>query len=446
MYPDIIGMLSPGAPLAAPIPRTNLPERASLCIRSFPTLLRHVPRRVPMTIPIRRFGAALAASAALVLAFLAGRWSVSATSALGGSDRGGSPGAVRSAAARIPERRIDVRGGGQAGPGAPGSAEADRDALARLDLSPASEARERERMDLIARWAARDPVAALDYVRFDLRGDRRAQGLSLVFKTWARRDPRAAWGWVTRNMPGATPNLDEVIGEVGRSEPALAAELVAGWASMHPGTAQEVYLAAIRGMAYAGSFTEAAQVIEGAVIPGAGERDDLVTYLAGQWARYQPEQAAEWARQLPPGPARDQAMTSLSIAWADSDPSGAAKFAFSLPAGTSRERALEEVVSKWLTVDPAQARDWVINQGVHDDFDRAVAAIATQPQLIGSQPAVALQWAGDIIDDSVRFRCLNTVLSNLYARDPAAAAEYIRSSRDLTPDQRAEFLRRFPSP
>lgn len=398
-----------------------------------------------MTIPIRRFGAALAASAALGLAFLAGRWNATATSGLRGSDREGSPGAARPAAARNPEERIDVRSGAQPGPDGPGSAEADRDALARIDLSPASEARERERLDLIARWAARDPLAALDYVRSDLRGDRRAQGLSIVFKTWARRDPRAAWGWVTRNMPGATPNLDEVIGEVGRSDPALATELVSGWASTHPGSAQELYLAAIRGMAYAGSFTEAAQAIEGAAVPGTGERDDLVTYLAGQWARYQPEQAAEWARQLPAGPARDQAMTSLSIAWADRDPAGAAKFAFGLPPGTSRERALEEVVSKWLTVDPTQARDWVINQGVHDDFDRAVAAIATQPQLMGSQPAVALQWAGDIIDDSVRFRCLNTVLSNLYARDPAEAADYIRSSRDLTPDQRAEFLRRFPA-
>lgn len=392
-----------------------------------------------MSSPIRLSTAAAACCAAAALAFVAGRWSVRATG-------GATQGAERLPGAREPAARDMIGGRIRPSMAPAGTARADRDALARLDLQPASEAREQDRLDLLARWAARDPLAALDYVRSGLRGDRREQGLAVVFKTWARLHPRAAWGWTTRNMPEEMPTLDEVIGEVGRDDPALATELVSGWASAHPGSAQELYLAAIRGMAYAGNFTGAAQAIEGATVPGPGERDDLVTYLAGQWARFQPEQAAEWARQLQPGPARDQAMTSLSIAWADRDPAVAAKFAFGLPAGTSRERALEEVVSKWLTVDPARARDWVINQGVHDDFDRAVAAIATQPQLMGSQPAVALQWAGDIIDDSVRFRCLNTVLSNLYSRDPATAATYVRSSQDLTPDQRAEFLRRFPSP
>ena len=396
--------------------------------------LMQTPVRLSLVVPL--------CCGVAVSAFVLGRWTAGGRVDLSG----GGSGRVLSVGPARAETPGGEAQGGRIEDVADRMAAVGREQLRRLDGERPSEHREDERLRMIERWAAVDPVAALDYARTNLEGDRRAQALTAVFTTWARHTPRAAWSWVTTHVPGEMPHLDEVIGEIGRSSPSLAAELASSWAQGHPSSGQELYLAALQGMAYSGKFAEASRVIGTVVVRDGEDRIGLVTFLAGQWARYQPAQAADWVKQLPEGATRDHAMMSLSVAWADADPEAAAQFAIGLPAGATRESALQQVVSKWLTVDPGQARNWVIDEGVHDDFDQAVTSIATQPQLMATQPALALQWAGNIIDDSVRFRCLSTVLSNLYARNPASALNYIRSSQDLTPDQRAEFLRRFPAP
>lgn len=332
-------------------------------------------------------------------------------------------------------------------PGSPiEKAASTRTALARLDRAPGSEQREDERLRLLSEWAAIDPLAALEYAKAHLRPDRLSPALIAVFTNWARKAPETAWNWVVTNMPGEMQHLNVMIGEVGKSDPALAGRLVQDYSKQHPEAMQELLIAALQGMSYAGRFDDAKKVIDGISFSSDDERTAMVSYLAGQWGRYQPERVASWIQSLPPGSGRDQAISNLGEAWSDANPAQAADFAIKLPAGVVRQNALRQAISKWVMADPDKARTWVINSDVHEDFDQALVSIATDSNLMNREPDRALRWASTIFDDELRFQSLSSVLTTLYTKDPNAALNYVRTSPDLTPEQRVQIEQQLQPP
>jgi|GEM_PF-653511 len=321
-----------------------------------------------------------------------------------------------------------------------------RSMLAKMERLGGSEQEEDERMRLLAEWAASDPKAALQYAKANFRQDRLAQALTTVFTSWARKAPEAAWDWVVANLPGEMQHLNVIIGEVGKSDPTLAARLAEGYAKQHPEATQELLISAIQGMSYSGRFDDAKKVIESLTSSSEDERSALIGYLASQWGHYQPDKVANWIQSMPPGPARDQALSNLGESWSDANPAQAANFAVKLPPGTVRQNALRQAISKWVMSDPDQARNWVINSDLHEDFDQALVSIATDTNLMNKEPERALRWASTIFDDDLRFQSLSSVLASLYTRDPNAALNYVRTTPDLTPEQRVQIQQQLQPP
>ncbi len=314
-----------------------------------------------------------------------------------------------------------------------------------LDRQPANEQRDAARIDRLGQWAAHDPLAALSYARAHFKSDRLAQALTAIFTAWAHTAPEPAWQWLTTNLPDQPQHLDTAIDEIGRDDPALAGRLAAAWAQQHPAQGAEVLTAALQGMAYAGHFTEARQIVGTLPVATDDERGMLINFVAGQWARFQPADAAEWIASLPPGAPRDQALANVTGSWAETNPAGAADYAVSLPAGPTRQTALRQAVASWLATDPDGARAWVIKTNQHEDFDQAVQSIATDVNLAATEPVRALKWAETIFDDALRAQSVSTILYNWFPRDPAGATAYVRTSTALTADQKAELLARLPS-
>lgn len=314
-------------------------------------------------------------------------------------------------------------------------------ALAALQHKPGSEARDNEEMRLLEQWAQSDPVGALEYAKTKFKLDRLAQAQTLIFTAWAHSAPETAWTWITKNLPGQMQHLDLVIDEAAKTDPALATRLAASYATQHPESGQELFLSAIQGMSYSGRFAEAKQIIETLPVASAQDREALDNFLAGQWARYQPAEAAAWIATLPAGPARDEAITNLGESWSDTDPAAAAQFALELPAGQVRQTNLRQAITKWLITDPDQARSWVVNTGAHEDFDQAVVSISTETNLMNREPARALRWAETIFDDNLRLQSMSTILSTLATHDPSSATAYIQNSPNLSADERAQLLR-----
>jgi hypothetical protein len=313
---------------------------------------------------------------------------------------------------------------------------------AALSATPTNLAEEDERQRLIEEWAATEPRAALEFIRTQMQGDRQAQALAAVLAIWGKNNPDESWSWVRAEMPTATHHFDTLLEVFGRHSTETAARYAAEFAKAHPEAAVEVHLAAMLGITHRGDFEGARAMIANNPALTDEARANLSNFLAGQWSRYAPQDAAKWVMTLPEGPVREQALVGLSESWSERDPARATAFAVELPAGPTRALALRQAVAKWVMTDAAAARAWVVDTKRHDDFDQAVSSIATDPNLYNRQPGRALNWAATIFDDQLREQSMSAILHNWYPVDPAGATAFIQSSPDLTPDQRADLLRR----
>ena len=301
---------------------------------------------------------------------------------------------------------------------------------------------EDERQRAIEQWAEIDPRAALEFARTQLKGDRQAQAISTVIALWGKQDPAAAWTWVSTEMPTATHHFDTLLEVFGKNSTELARQYAGAYTLAHPEAALEVNLAALLGVTYRGDFAGARAYIERAAALDPELRANLNNFVAGQWARFAPADAAAWVMSQPDGPERNQALIGLGESWSDVDPAAAAAFAAKLPEGESRALAMRQAVAKWVEADPLAARRWVVQTDQYQDFDAAVEAIATQNNFMSREPARAMGWATGIFDDQLRAQTMSTILFNWFPLDRAAATAYLQSSPEFTPAQRADLLQK----
>ena len=378
-------------------------------------------------------------AAVAVAAFLAGRFSLSFSPAANRPETPASAAAVAADAAGRANQPVATATALKEGEYTPA------DFSTRAARPPSSLAADDERQKTLEQWAGHDPRGALEFARRQLKGDRRAQAISSILAIWGKSDPAAAWSWVAANDPTAAHHFDTLLEVFGKNSPATAARFVNEYVQAHPQAALEVNLAALLGITYTGDFTAARAFVDNNASLAPEVRANLNNFIAGQWARYAPAEAAAWTMSLPAGPQRDQALVGLGESWAGVDPAGAATFAEALPAGETRQLALRQAIGNWLQTDPDQARQWVLANNTHEDYDQAVAAIATESNFMFREPDRALQWAGSIFDDTIRFQSTAAILSGLYSRDPATTVAYINSATNLTEDQRTKLLTQFPA-
>ena len=317
-------------------------------------------------------------------------------------------------------------------------------ALDKLDRQKPCEEREDERLRLIEAWAAKDPKAALAYVQQNLKSDRRAQATATVINTWAKHEPKAAWKWARSLGPEQAHHAHTVLEQVAKDDPALAARLAAEFSRERPEDAVAMSLTAMRGMTYNGNFDAAVRLASDVRLPANEDQGVLMNYAAGQWARTDPRQAADWVERIPPGVTHDQALIGLGASWAEVDPERAADFAVQLPHGPPRQLALQQAIGNWILVDPGAAGRWINQFELDQDFDQAIVALATLPSLADEHVELALSWASTIIDVRMRSAALGLIISNWAARQPTQAMGYLRSA-NLPNDLRAELLQRIQS-
>jgi hypothetical protein len=314
-------------------------------------------------------------------------------------------------------------------------------ALRQLDQSPPSELREDERLKLLLAWAAMDPLAAMDYAKKNLNRDRLAQAMAGIAAKWARNNPVDAWDWARSLGPEQSHHAHTVLEEVGKYDPAIAARLAMEFARQQPAEAVAMCLTAMRGMTYNGNFEAARKLIADVPLSSPEDQAVLLNFMAGQWARFEPERAAEWVRTLPEGNARNQALIGLGESWAEIDPPRAADYATQLPVGPVRQAALRQAIGNWVLADPVAASTWVNKFEPHEDFDQAVASVATMRFLVEEHVDISLSWANSIVSEPLRTAALSEILSAWALRDRPAAMNYAQTSARVPVGIREQLLK-----
>jgi len=307
--------------------------------------------------------------------------------------------------------------------------------LGRFGERPNSETAYDEILTILLKWAAVDPTAALEYVRHHFDPRHRNLYLSSILAQWAKSNPQAAWNWATKELPDDYTQYDAVLAEVGRTDPDTAWRFAAELAGQKgPEFAQTIYVSALRGLAYTGQYQKAAELIANTKLPQDSEEFNMSSFLAGEWSRYDPQKAAEWANNLGDGTAaRQWAMTSLGASWAKSDPQAVADFAAQLPSGVVRQNMMATALGSWATDQPDQVAAW-LNQHTYDpDFDQVVRSMAISPK-VAANPQVAIAWANVIMDDNIRLQTLNLIMRQWLEQDTEAANAYLKTTTDLSPE------------
>jgi hypothetical protein len=400
------------------------------------------PPRTPS--PLRFFLPVLVVS--MAGAFFAGRVTaprpaahIDGDDAAGAGETGADPRAGGdTATSRLAERMRSL----QANPGLArsGNGPVGLEAIETLNRLPSSEQREEERVRLIEQWAATAPEAAIDYVRQNLKGERQTSTMTKVVTSWAKHAPVAAWQWARKQGPAQVRQAHTVMEEIGRNTPALAARLAIEFARQEPGEAGAMARTAIRGMTYEGNFDAARGFVAELHLTSPDEQAAVHNYLAGQWARHDPEQAMAWAGTLPEGSLRDQAIAGAGESSVDVNPARAVALADQQAPGQPRQLALQQAISRWSLSDPSAANEWMSHVQPSADFDQALAGLATQRNMQQQHTDLALNWANAIGDPSLKLSTLREVVSDWATRDRDATLNYIQSSPKLSDDTRAALL------
>jgi len=297
-------------------------------------------------------------------------------------------------------------------------------------------------MQLLLTLAAIDPNAAIDYALQHLKAPFQEKALSAVLGVWAKADPQSAFNWVRTSKSADTFLADAVLNDAAGAHPDMAWAFATQLGGANPDEAAGYYVSAMNGMISAGNYVDAARLLGSAVLPAKAQQSEygLAGLLAGEWAEYEPDQAAAWVLTLPEGGnARRQAVIALGQSWANTDPQQAVNFATQLAPSPERMSMLTTAVSAWLSSNPAQANAWISTVATGPGYDQFAAAISVAPQMVNSNPEGSVTWAMDISDNALKMDSLTTIFAEWFQHADVPAMAYLTQ---MPPDIQDELFKR----
>jgi len=207
--------------------------------------------------------------------------------------------------------------------------------------------RERAYSELVPALIRVDPTAMGSLVERFPSGPVREELLRHTAHAWSSIDLQGAIAWAksVAETDERTTAADEIVSQVGQSDPAHA--------------------------------------IEVSDLFGIGRNDGTVEHIATLWATENLNESLRWVESQPPGKQRDQLLARITTVEARTAPAAAANTALKeVSPGTFQDDAVVSVVRNWLLTDATAASEWVkgLPQGRLQELAKAEvdrAALAT---------------------------------------------------------------------
>ena len=232
-------------------------------------------------------------------------------------------------------------------------------------------------------WAAKDPAATLDWLKsLELTDDNRTRALNELFLVWMKQDLAGATAAIKANgLDAKSTNRirsDDPLSYL--ANPGSAASQIflgnhldpfLGLSSLYQQLSKfpvdwDQRQSAQPPINYDGWFcTDPAKAAEEATrLPPGKVRDFIVSYICGQWADRNPEEATAFAKSQ--GIAAPHVRDEPSAAMAQAALSSPEEFFAGLFAprepGSALPGSLRKLAEKWAAADPVAAAEWLISQ------------------------------------------------------------------------------------
>ena len=237
----------------------------------------------------------------------------------------------------------------------------------------------------------------------ELTGPMRARAMQGVASEWAINDPPAALAWLAgqkeTDPTGTAYNSNAVLLGVWGGWAARDLPAAKTWAdTLPPGDLRNRAQSMLsRVLSTQGDFAGATQVLASL---GSTVDSGALSLVAQQWARTDPQGAAEWAITQPTGPLQNKAIANVVSSWANQDPVAAQNWLAQFPPGAARDRSIASFLNRansWST-DPnqqiAEFNTWF--DLIEDPWQRALAAQRLYWTKAGIDSDEARRWLASL--------------------------------------------------
>ncbi len=321
---------------------------------------------------------------------------------------------------------------------------------------------------IAGRWAELNPKAAAEFLK--QRGGINYMDMNpdIVWSVWAEKDPAAAAAYAKQS--GDPRAMKTILESLAMSD----VDNALAFARIHaPELIADGSLSSALGKK--SKFTDPERVAKQLESLGSfdGNTTLAMSGCAEQWAKKDRNAARNWALSLPDAEARKQALFGVYKEWSSTDPKAAADALLAEPRnGADFENVAAFVASSWSRKDWKGAADWM--EKLPSEKEKSVAAASLSFWLGQDNPAngaeflkglpsgavrdaatdgyvrsirsenigSAMEWAFTISDAKKRSSTTKTVLKEWFNEDPAAAYQWLETDSGMTPEQRADFLRK----
>ncbi len=235
-----------------------------------------------------------------------------------------------------------------------------------------------------------------------LENDPQRNIFTKIVREWQQRDADTLRTWLAERASTLDPPAVESVGKHLREMAQVDGAAMSTWADSLPAgrLRDEAQYQVALSMGAAGDISRAVAAYES--VAARDKTGSLARQLMAVVATENGAAAAQWAMQLPEGPARKGAIEKVAEKWSESDPRGAADWLGHFPAGPERDKAVSMYASKAAYADPAAAAEWVLQ--VEDRKVRTDAALNVFWTWSRENPAGARAWLRDLsgVNDAQR--------------------------------------------
>lgn len=296
------------------------------------------------------------------------------------------------------------------------------------------------RPTILQGWASVDPASAAKYYSSNPRefammgmfgggrGPMGGQGGSAIIASeWAKQDPAAALAWANSLTSEKGQALSSVVGEVAKTDPKKASEMLAGLTGDDLGRAYS----SVAAQYGATNFSEAQAWIK--TLP-ADEQASALAAAIGGLSNTDPEAASRQVAQLPEGDERDRAVSDIVQDWARVNPQAAADFLKTQDSERAQRDGLRELMPVWVSQNASAALAYANSLPEGNTRDSAIGSYVWSNN--SADPADLMKVAETISDEGDRSRTIGMTAMRWMREDEAAAKAYIESSTVLSDEEK----------
>ena len=300
------------------------------------------------------------------------------------------------------------------------------------------------RPTILQSWASVDPANAAKYyaanprefAMMDMMGGGRGpmggQGAaSIIASEWARQDPVAALAWANSLTTGKADAMNTVVGEVAKSDPRKAAEMLG---KMDPADRAGAYRA-VAAQYGALDFGEARNWIH--TLPAADQAAALAAAIGGL-SNNDPAAAAKQVATMEAGDAKDRLISDVVEDLARKDPQAAADFIKEQDSEQAQREAMRQLMPALVGKNPIAALAFVNSYQPGPVRDSAAQSYVWSNNT--GAPADLIQVAETITDEGGRNRAVGVAAMRWMREDPTAAKAYVEASTTLSDEAKKNIL------